>query len=181
MSPRCDVLGDRGDSAVRYSSALTAAGRQGLRVFRIVQQIQSPQSTKRRPLKTLVVDNDREMLRNCLARIGSRQPLTVVTSKEQAMDLLRLGRQYEVVVACERLADGSGLALLDDVHAKWPQMIRVFCTERGRLAMLRTRLSAFRLRYTLSYPIKPLKLELLLLHLAHARIASTIRLRSLPG
>jgi DNA-binding NtrC family response regulator len=149
--------------------------------LRIVLQLQLPQTTAKRALKTLVVDNDRAMLRNCVARIGGRQPLTVVTSKEQAMDLLRLGRQYEVVVACERLADGSGLALLDEVQAKWPQVIRVFCSERSRLAMVRSRLSAFRLRYTLSYPIKPVRLELMLLHLAHLRNASSVRLRVLPS
>ncbi len=146
-----------------------------------MQPFKSPQSTPKRVLKTLVVDNNRAMLENCVARICGRQPLTVVTTKAQAMDLLRLGREYEVVVACERLADGSGLALLDDVHAKWPQMIRVFCTERPRLAMVRSRLSAFRLRYTLSYPIKPVRLELLLLRLAHARTASGTRIRALPG
>ena len=134
--------------------------------------IQFPESPRKRLVKTLLVDNDRAMLQHCLAKIGGRQPLTIATSKSLAMDLLRHGPQFEVVVACERLADGSGLALLDDIQAKWPTLIRVFCTERQRLAMVRTRLSAFRLRYTLSYPLKPLKLEMLLLQLAHARTAT---------
>ena len=142
-------------------------------------QIQFPESPRQKLVKTLLVDNDRAMLQHCLAKIGGRQPLTIATSKALAMDLLRHGPQFEVVVACERLADGSGLALLDDIQAKWPTLIRVFCTERQRLAMVRTRLSAFRLRYTLSYPLKPLKLEMLLLHLAHAKTASTARMRAL--
>ena len=82
------------------------------------------------------------------------------------------------MVACERLADGSGLALLADIQTKWPNLIRVFCTERERLAVVRRRLSAFRLSYTLSYPLKPVKLEMMLLQLAHKRAASTIRLRA---
>lgn len=133
-------------------------------------------------MKTLLVDNDLPMLQHCVDRIGARQPLATATSKAQAMaDLLRHPSQFAVVVACERLSDGSGLALLDDIHAKWPHLIRVFCTDRQRLAMVRTRLGAFRLRYTLPYPIKPVKLELLLLHLAHTRAASANRLRSFPG
>jgi hypothetical protein len=53
----------------------------------------------------------------------------------------------------------------------------VFCAERQRLALVRARLGALRLRYTLTYPLKPAKLELLLVHLAHARARLTQRLR----
>jgi DNA-binding NtrC family response regulator len=158
-----------------------AHGRLSPRIFRIVLQIQFPESPKKKLLKTLLVDNDRAMLQHCVAKIGGRQPLTVATSKAVAMHLLQHGHQFEVVVACERLADGSGLALLDDIQAKWPNLIRVFCTERQRLAMVRNRLAAFRLRYTLSYPVKPVKLEMMLVHLAHAKTASTARMRALLG
>jgi DNA-binding NtrC family response regulator len=127
-------------------------------------------------VKTLLVDIDPVMLQHCVARVRGRQPLAVATSKTQAMEMLRQAPDFEVVVACERLQDGSGLALLDEVHAQWPDMIRVFCTERQRLALVRPRLGAFRLRYTLTYPLKSAKLELLLLKLAHAQAAATIRL-----
>ena len=144
-------------------------------------QIQFPESPRKRLVKTLLVDNDRAMLQHCVARIGGRQPLTIATSKALALQLLRHGHHFEVVVACERLADGSGLALLDDIQSKWPNLVRVFCTERQRLAMVRNRLSAFRLGYTLTYPLKPVKLEMMLLQLARARTASTGRLRALLG
>ena len=144
-------------------------------------QIPFPESPKEKLVRTLLVDSDRAMLQHCVAKIGGRQPLTVAMSKAQAMHLLRHGHQFDVVVACERLADGSGLALLNDIQAKWPNLIRVFCTERQRLAMVRNRLVAFRLRHTLSYPLKPVKLELMLLHLAHAKPASTARMRALLG
>jgi DNA-binding NtrC family response regulator len=146
-----------------------------------VLQIPFPESPKKKLVRTLLVDSDRSMLQHCVAKIGGRQPLTVATSKAQAMHLLRHGHLFDVVVACERLADGSGLALLNDIQARWPTLIRVFCTERQRLAMVRNRLVAFRLRHTLSYPLKPVKLELMLLHLAHARTASTARMRALQG
>ncbi|HTB68403.1 MAG TPA: hypothetical protein VK727_19435 [Steroidobacteraceae bacterium] len=128
-------------------------------------------------MKTLLADIDSAMLQHCVARIGGRQQLAVATSKAQALELLRHGPGFEVVVACDRLEDGSGLALLDDVHARWPHLTRVFCIDRHRLAMVRSRLSAFRLRHTLTYPLIPAKLELLLLHLLHTKTASSARLR----
>jgi DNA-binding NtrC family response regulator len=128
-------------------------------------------------VKTLLVDSDQTMLQHCVTRIGGRLQLAVATSKVQVMELLRRAPVFDVVVACERLVDGSGLALLDDVHGRWPHLTRVFCTDRQRLALVRTRLGVLRLRHTLTYPIKPAKLELLLLHLAHARVATGLRVR----
>jgi hypothetical protein len=128
-------------------------------------------------VKTLLADIDSAMLQHCVTRIGGRQSLTLATSKAQAIELLRHGPGFEVVVACDRLKDGSGLALLDEVHARWPHLTRVFCIDRHRLALVRQRLFVFRLRHTLTYPIIPIKLELLLLHLARARMAATPRIR----
>ena len=118
------------------------------------------------------------MLQRCVDRVRGRQQLAIATSKAQVLAVLKHSATFDVVVACERLEDGSGLALLDEIHTKWPNIVRVFCTERERLNVVRNRLSALRLRYTLTYPLKPVKLELLLVHLAHAKAASTIRL---PG
>jgi DNA-binding NtrC family response regulator len=120
-------------------------------------------------VKTLLADADQAMLQHCVARVGGRQPLAIATSKAQVLHLLRHGPGFDVVVVCERLKDGSGLALLGDIHSKWPHVVRVFCSERHRLALVRARLGALRLRHTLPYPLKPAKLELLLVQLAHAR------------
>jgi DNA-binding NtrC family response regulator len=128
-------------------------------------------------VKTLLADIDSAMLQHCVARLGGRQQLALATSKAQAIELLGHGAGFEVVVACDRLEDGSGLALLDEVHARWPHLTRVFCIDRHRLALVRQRLFVFRLRHTLAYPITPVKLELLLLHLAHAKKAATLRMR----
>jgi DNA-binding NtrC family response regulator len=122
-------------------------------------------------VKTLLVDIDRAMLQHCVNRVKGRQQLAIATSKAQVMSVLKHSAAFDVIVACERLEDGSGLALLNEIHVKWPKMIRVFCTERERLNEVRNRLSAFRLRYTLTYPLKPARLELLLVNLAHPRTA----------
>jgi DNA-binding NtrC family response regulator len=119
-------------------------------------------------MRALLVDKDWTLLQHCLARIRGRQHLTLATSKAQALSLLRHAPGIEVVVACENLEDGSGLALLDDIHTRWPRLIRVFSAEPPRLALVRNQLNAFRLRHTLTYPLKPAKLELMLLRLARA-------------
>ena len=129
-------------------------------------------------MKTLLADIDSAMLQHCVARIGGRQSLVVATSKAQAMELLRHGSGFEVVVACDRLSDGSGLALLDEVHARWPHLTRVFCIDPHRLLLVRGHFSsAFRLRHSLSYPLMPAKLELLLLRLLRTKMAQTARSR----
>ena len=120
-------------------------------------------------MKTLLVAADPAILQHCVARVGGRQPLVTATSKAQVLSILRHGPPVDVVVACERLADGSGLALLDEIHGRWPHLVRVFCAERQRLALVRTRLGALRLRHTLTYPLRPAQLELLLVNLARAR------------
>ena len=131
-------------------------------------------------LKTLLVDIDRAMLQRCLARVGTRQHLTVASSKAQALHLLRHGPSFDVIVACERLEDGSGLALLNEIHAKWPHLVRVFCSERQRLTLVQSRLKVLRLGHTLAYPIKPIQLEVMLVLLAHARAKILARARG-PG
>ncbi len=132
-------------------------------------------------LKTLLVDIDRAMLQHCLARVGGRQSLSVASSKAQVLHLLRHGPSFDVIVACERLEDGSGLALLSEIHGKWPHLIRVFCSDRHRLSLVSSRLSAFRLRHTLNYPIRPAELELLLVHLVQGKSKSTGRFRRPTG
>ena len=87
-------------------------------------------------VKTLLVDADQTMLQHCVTRVGGRLELVVATSKAQVMELLRHGPVFGVIVACECLADGSGLALLDEVHGRWPHLSRVFCTDRQRLARM---------------------------------------------
>jgi DNA-binding NtrC family response regulator len=130
-------------------------------------------------VKTLLVDNDWTLLQHCLARMGGRQHLALATSKAQAIALLRHAPNFDVVVVCECLSDGSGLALLDDIHARWPHLIRVFCADRHRLALVRSRLGVLRVQHALTYPIKPTTLELLLLRLLRAKAAATPRTRSL--
>jgi hypothetical protein len=105
-------------------------------------------------MRVLVADQEPEML-EAIARAFE---VDVATSKATCIDLLR-ANQFDVIVACERLSDGSGLELLSHVGQRWPKVIRILAIEPQRRAMLRGRLGPFKLFETLSYPIDDAKLE----------------------
>jgi CheY-like chemotaxis protein len=105
-------------------------------------------------MRVLVADQEPEML-EAIARVFE---VDVATTKATCIDLLRANR-FDVIVACERLGDGSGLELLSHVGQRWPHVIRILAIEPDRRAMLRGRLGPFKLFETLSYPIDERKLE----------------------
>ena len=89
--------------------------------------------------------------------LGEYFALDAVTNKSDALDLLRVN-DFEVIVAGERLEDGSGLELLGQLARNRPDMLRIFAAERERLKLLKGRLGPFGLFRTLSYPIEPRQL-----------------------
>ncbi len=80
------------------------------------------------------------------------------TSKATCIDLMR-ANPFDVVVASERLSDGSGLELLSHVTTRWPDTLRVLVIEPERLRLLRGKLGPFRLHATMRYPIEEDELE----------------------
>src|SRR3569833_1745779 len=108
-------------------------------------------------MRVLVVDQDSAS--NLAITRSLRDPYTVdcVTNKGDCLDLLR-SNTFEVIVATERLEDGSGLELLGTISKKWPSALRIFAADRQRLQLLRGRLGPFNIFQTLSYPIEPEKL-----------------------
>src|SRR3954453_19132301 len=108
-------------------------------------------------MRVLVVDQDSAS--NLAITRSLRELYTVdcVSNKGDSLDLLR-ANTYEVIVATERLEDGSGLELLGTVSKKWPSVLRIFAAERQRVQLLRGRLGPFELFQTLAYPIDPEKL-----------------------
>ena len=77
-----------------------------------------------------------------------------VTNKGDCLDLLR-ANPFEVIVAGERLEDGSGLELLGQIAKRWPSVLRIFAADPERLKLLRGKLGPFELFQTLTYPIDP--------------------------
>ena len=108
-------------------------------------------------MRVLVVDQDSTLLTEISQLLGEYFSIDAVTNKLDCLDLLR-SNQYEVIVAGERLEDGSGLELLGQLARSRPEILRVFAAERERLKLLKGRLAPFGLFRTLNYPIPPRQL-----------------------
>jgi TonB family protein len=108
-------------------------------------------------MRVLVVDQDSSLLTAITRTLGEYFTIDAVTTKADCLDLVRLN-EFEVIVAGERLEDGSGLELLGSLARSRPDMLRIFAAERERLKLLKGRLGPFGLFRTLSYPIEPRQL-----------------------
>ena len=108
-------------------------------------------------MRVLVVDQDSTLLTAITQTLGEYFSIDAVTTKADCLDLVRLN-DFEVIVAGERLEDGSGLELLGSLARSRPDMLRIFAAERERLKLLKGRLGPFGLFRTLSYPIEPRQL-----------------------
>lgn len=125
-------------------------------------------------MRVIVVDHDSTMLETIVRALRTHFVIDAVSLKADCIDLLRQN-EFDIVVACERLEDGSGLELLGQVARRWPATLRVFAADRERLQLLQGRLGPFELFQTLAYPINPHKLlsTLLLAREAHEADADT--------
>ena len=108
-------------------------------------------------MRVLVVDQDSALLTAITELLGDYFTIGAVTTKADCLDLVRVN-DFDVIVAGERLADGSGLELLGQMGRDRPDMLRVFAVDRERLKLLKGRLGPFRLFRTLAYPIEPRQL-----------------------
>jgi DNA-binding NtrC family response regulator len=108
-------------------------------------------------MRVLVVDHDSTVLETTVRALRDHFVIDAVTNKADCIDLLRQNT-FDIVVACERLEDGSGLELLSQIAKRWPATLRVFCADRERLRLLQGRLGPFELFQALSYPINAEKL-----------------------
>ncbi|MDB6089953.1 MAG: hypothetical protein JWN85_2737 [Gammaproteobacteria bacterium] len=104
-------------------------------------------------MRVLLADQDQALLTAIKQSLGEHFDFHAVSNKADCLDLLRVN-QFAVIVAGERLEDGSGLELLGQLVKHRPNMLRVFASERERLKLLKGRLGPFGLFRTLSYPIE---------------------------
>src|SRR5882724_4472717 len=105
-------------------------------------------------MRVLVVDQDSASNEVIARSLRDLYTVDAVTNKGDCLDLLR-SNTFEVIVATERLEDGSGLELLGQVAKKWPSVLRIFAADRHRLQLLKGRLGPFELFQTLTYPVDP--------------------------
>jgi len=109
-------------------------------------------------MRVLIVDHDPAVLdaagRALVGLIDSVQ----VTTKSECLARLRAGG-IDIVVACERLADGSGLDLLATLGMNNPDVLRIFAADADRLRKLGGHLTPFKLFDTIGYPLDSLQLR----------------------
>ena len=103
-------------------------------------------------MRVLLVDHDSEALENISRAIRGVLELDCVTSKGDALLLLRQNT-YDVLIACERCVDGSGLDLLARTTRTTVPLKRIFAAATERLQLLGPRLAPFKVQRTIAYPI----------------------------
>jgi protein TonB len=103
-------------------------------------------------MRVLLVDHDSEGLETIARAIRGVLELDCVTSKGDALLLLRQNT-YDVLIACERAVDGSGLDLLGRTTRTAVPLKRIFAAAPERLQLLGPRLAPFKVQRTINYPI----------------------------
>jgi TonB family protein len=103
-------------------------------------------------MRVLLVDHDSEGLETIARAIRGVLELDCVTSKGDALLLLRQNA-YDVLIACERAEDGSGLDLLGRTTRTAVPLKRIFAAAPERLQLLGPRLAPFKVQRTINYPI----------------------------
>src|SRR6187551_700867 len=103
-------------------------------------------------MRVLLVDHDSEGLDTIARAIRGVLEIDCVTSKGDALLLLRQNA-YDVLIACERCVDGSGLDLLGRTTRTTTPLKRIFAAPPERLQLLGPRLAPFKVQRTINYPI----------------------------
>jgi hypothetical protein len=85
--------------------------------------------------------------------------LTIETAATKAACIALLERtEFDLIVACETLGDGSGLEVLSHAAVHTPNALRIFAARPSTLNLLKGELGLFGLFRTLPYPINFRKL-----------------------
>jgi hypothetical protein len=85
--------------------------------------------------------------------------MTIETAATKAASIALLERhEFDLIIACEKLGDGSGLEVLSHVAVNTPNTLRIFAARPSTLNLLKGELGLFGLFRTLPYPINFRKL-----------------------
>src|SRR6185437_9763086 len=116
-------------------------------------------------MRILVADQNALLLAVITATFGKHCDLVTATRRDVCISYVEQ-QKFDVVVACDKMADYTGLELLSEIAALSPGTLLIFAASPERLERLSYRLQVFGLLDTLAYPITPRKL---LNALRHAR------------
>ena len=119
-------------------------------------------------MRILVADQNTLLLAAITATFGRHCEIVAATRRDACLEQLEQ-RKFDVVVACEKLADYTGLELLSEIEALAPLTLRIFSARPESLKRLGSQLDHFGLLGTLSYPIDARKL-LIALKVARSRL-----------
>ena len=103
-------------------------------------------------MRVLIADRNVRLLESISLTFTHQFKIHTANTRTHCVDLLRQG-EFDLVVICEKLADGPGLQLLGKIARNTPDTLRVFAAKRARLQFLKDKLGPFGLFRTLPYPI----------------------------
>jgi DNA-binding response OmpR family regulator len=108
-------------------------------------------------MRVLVAGRNAKALAKAAGAFASDLGIETASTKAAALTLLGQGK-FDLVLACERLDDGSGLEVLSHVAVNSPDTLRIFAARPSTLELLKGELGLFGLFRTLAYPINFRKL-----------------------
>lgn len=108
-------------------------------------------------MRILVADRNALLLAAINATFGPHCDLVTATRRDVCLTQVEQYK-FDVVIACDKLSDYTGLELLSEIGAISPDTLLIFAANPNRLNQLGKRLAVFGLFEVLSYPLTPRKL-----------------------
>jgi DNA-binding response OmpR family regulator len=108
-------------------------------------------------MRILVADQNALLLAAITATFGPHCDLFTATRRDVCIAQVE-SHKFDVVIACDKLSDYTGLELLSEVGEISPDTLLIFAANPKRLNQLANRLDVFGLFDVLSHPITPRKL-----------------------
>ena len=108
-------------------------------------------------MRVLVAGRNAKILAKAAGTLANDLEIHTAATKADCLTLLQR-TEFDLIVACETLADGSGLEILSHVAVNTPNTLRIFAARPATLNLLKGELGLFGLFRTLPYPINFQKL-----------------------
>ena len=108
-------------------------------------------------MRVLVAGRNAKVLATAAGAFANDLQIQTATTKAASFALLER-TEFDLIVACETLGDGSGLEVLSHVAVNAPNTLRIFAARPSTLNVLKGELGLFGLFRTLPYPINFRKL-----------------------
>ncbi len=103
-------------------------------------------------MRVLVAGRNAKVLATAAGAFAHDLQIQTATTKAASFALLER-TEFDLIVACETLGDGSGLEVLSHVAVNAPNTLRIFAARPSTLSVLKGELGLFGLFRTLPYPI----------------------------